>query len=140
MATLIATPREFRADSQRGAYLALLAARAITGLADLADDPKAWNDRIRTDLMAGVRFCCVLRADLTRATITPATSSRHTVRRLTADNRDRGFSVSAEDVRRVEAYMRSLIAQRQPANVKEVHEVIEFFVNASSAQLRDARK
>ena len=38
-------------------YLSLLAGRAITALADLAEEPKVWNDQIRKGLADGVEYC-----------------------------------------------------------------------------------
>jgi hypothetical protein len=110
-------------------YLAVLAGRALTALADLAADPSAWNERIRKDLESGVAYCQAVCLYEPKVTQSGSADVQQALRRLTTDENIRESSTRdlAPECQVVEALLRGLLAKSRRPQMSDFLAAIKFF-------------
>lgn len=109
-------------------YLSLLAGRAITALADLAEEPKVWNDQIRKGLADGVEYCRAIGEARTSA---PAADrrpgSQRSLKRLaTHDGKESSAECAASECKEIERLLMQLLSRSRKPKTSELVAAIEF--------------
>jgi len=115
-------------------YLSLLAGRAITALADLAEEPKVWNDQIRKGLEDGIAYC---RAIGEARTSTPLANRRsgtqRSFKRLAIhDGKELSAACAASKCKEVERLLTQLLSRSREPKTSELVVAIEFLTRNAS--------
>ena len=116
-------------------YLSILASRAVTGLAQLAEHPDQWPVNIpESDLQKGVAFCESVagQSDIAAADIQePLAQILH---RLTAEMSTvrPNVNVSQEQIRYTEEFLKGLLARQNQPSLEDITNAINFFFTATS--------
>jgi hypothetical protein len=107
-------------------YLSLLAAKALTALANLANNPAAWNDRIKIGLESGMEYCEAYRCKL--SSHSKRSNDSRGFKRRAIDSGDGSIEVSprAGCEAMKELLSGILLRNRQPATA-ELDAAIDFF-------------
>lgn len=115
-------------------YLSILASRAVTGLARLAEHPDRWNAGIESDLAKGVAFC----DSLAEQPNVPATAGPEPIakilRRLTTEisTRRPHVHVPQDEVLAKKQFLQQLLSRERLPTVPEIADAINFFFTATS--------
>ena len=127
-----------RTDSRNDVYLSLLAGKAVTGLADLADDPHDWNQHTADYLNSGIHFCALIRLpdnEVTRKDrdISPELAEfARLLKRVTSEYKGAEIQVSAQETDSVQAYLARLLKREVSANTPDLLQAMNFFIKATS--------
>jgi hypothetical protein len=109
-------------------YLSLLAGRAITALADLAEDPKVWGDQIRKGLEDGIEYCRVIGEDCASTPVATRRSGapRSFKRLATHDNKELSATCAASESREIKRLLMQLLSKSRKPKTSELVVAIEF--------------
>jgi hypothetical protein len=111
-------------------YLSLLAAKALTALADLAANPAAWNASIQTGLESGVEYCEACPPSVLSKPEESTGSESHAFRRQAiSSGSSQGtskFNTSSE-CERVKGLLRKLLLRQRRPVMADLDTAINFF-------------
>ncbi len=119
------------APSENDIYLALLAGRAVTGLAKLASGTEVWDDKIDGYIRDGLQYCRELETVTEPGTGPVVAEFDSVVKRLTAQPVPIQPLVNREEIAGVTNLLNILLETRQ-AEKEDLSMAIGFFVKASS--------
>jgi len=100
--------------SRNDIYLSVLAGKAITALADLADAPSVYDERIERDLRGGIAYCQAIRAQRGRILGRSPLGGWNALKR-SVGNAPEGSSASADistEAERVERFLSELVSSK----------------------------
>lgn len=109
-------------------YVSLLAARAVTSLIRLANDPSDHSARVQDGLRDGVRYCQAVRSLGGGIFVSNSSDAWSPLRRAVEGSADSGFDsceVCAES-RKIELFLLDLLSGKREAATSELVEAIEF--------------
>lgn len=107
-------------------YLSLLAAKALTALADLAGNPAAWDDGIKTGIESGIEYCEACRTVLSRRAA--KTPNGPGFKRRAIDSGEIPSTISTpSECDRVKTLLSQILSGKRTAVMSELNEAIDFF-------------
>ena len=109
-------------------YLSVLAGRAITALADLAEKPASWNDQIRRGLEDGIEYCRAVGQTWITPVADRRPGTRHSFKRLATHEDKESSAVGATSERKeVERLLTQLLSRSRKPKTPDLLAAIEFF-------------
>ena len=115
-------------------YLSLLAGRAITALADLAENPGAWNEEIKKGLEDGLAYCRAVRACGVGSNAV-SRRSRYAFRRLATHAAVEPSTAStASKLRDIERLFTRLVARSRRSRTSNLVAAIEFLTKNADGE------
>jgi hypothetical protein len=110
-------------------YLSVLAGRAITALADLAEKPAAWNEQIRRGLEDGIEYCrAVGETSINPAAVDRRPGGRHSFKHLaTHDGKESSVAGATSERKVVERLLTQLLSRSRKPRTADLIDAIEFF-------------
>jgi hypothetical protein len=109
-------------------YLSILAGRVLTALADLAENPAVWSDRIQKELQSGLDYCRAIQAYQTDLPVGGRVERQQALRRLaTGDGLEPSAGRPAVGCDDVEALLRDLLDRSREPEPAELLAAIKFF-------------
>src|SRR5258707_15741933 len=111
-------------------YLSLLAAKALTALADLASNPLAWNDRVKMGLESGIEYCRSCRPSLAPNHQKPSGGETRGFKRRAIHSGATQAAATANatsECARVQALLRQLLLRQRKPVMAELDAAINFF-------------
>jgi len=120
-------------------YLSILASRAVTGLAQLADHLDGWTPAIAADLSKGIAFCDSLSEQVNVPVPNAKTPEQlaKIMRRLTTEmsGMKASISVPQDEIRSKRQFLQLLVDHQKEPTLQEISEAINFFFSATSGYI-----
>ena len=119
-------------------YLSILASRAVTALAKLAENPDQrpdeWPVAIKSDLEKGLAFCESVSGQDATAAQDAEEPLGPILRRLTAEmsTMRSGIRVADDEIRSKKEFFKQLVALERRPSLQEITDAINFFLAATS--------
>jgi len=114
-------------------YAALLAGKAMTALARLADNPNAWDSDLAGGIRDGIKFCNDLASSLPEEAENTGNAEFDSVlKRLTAQTVATHQLVEPDEISSLITFLCEIRDRRAEPNVERLGSAIAFFVKASS--------
>ena len=108
-------------------YLSLLAAKALSALADLARDQSAWSDSIQGGLQSGIEYCEAHRPVPLSGSKKATPHGRQTFKRESTDSERTSTTVNgSSEVEKIKEFFQELLLRRRRASMAELNAAIDF--------------
>lgn len=109
-------------------YLSLLAAKALTALADLAKNPTVWNDSIQAGLESGIEYCDALRSAVFPIDRNGSQAEGHGFKRRANDlGRNHRTSAAVAQSEQVKELLNRFLSKARRPLMAEIDLAIDFF-------------